>query len=167
MFNNIRKIPFSPPDISEAEIEEVIDTLNSGWITTGPKTKELEKRIADWIDVEKCVCLNSQTACAELALHLLGIGAGDEVITCAYTYTATASVIAQVGAKIVLVDTQKDSLEMDYDALEKVINEIKNTNSDIVVFTGGLINKKINDSDKENLINLLSSIKQKLYKYAI
>lgn len=123
MFNNIRKIPFSPPDISEAEIEEVIDTLNSGWITTGPKTKELEKRIADWIGVEKCVCLNSQTACAELALHLLGIGAGDEVITCAYTYTATASVIAQVGAKIVLVDTQKDSLEMDYDALEKVINE--------------------------------------------
>lgn len=123
MFNNRRKIPFSPPDISEAEIEEVIDTLNSGWITTGPKTKELEKRIADWIGVEKCVCLNSQTACAELALHLLGIGAGDEVITCAYTYTATASVIAQVGAKIVLVDTQKDSLEMDYDALEKAINE--------------------------------------------
>ena len=123
MPDNIRKIPFSPPDISEQEISEVVDTLYSGWITTGPKTKELERRIADWVGVERCVCLNSQTACAELALHLLGIGDGDEVITCAYTYTATASVISQVGAKIVLVDTQKSSLEMDYEALEKAINE--------------------------------------------
>ncbi len=123
MADNAMRIPFSPPDISDLEIYEVIDALRSGWITTGPKTKELERRVAEWIGIEKCVCLNSQTACAELALHLLGIGAGDEVITCAYTYTATASVIAQVGAKIVLVDTQRDSLEMDYDALEKAINE--------------------------------------------
>ena len=118
-----RKIPFSPPDVSELEIAEVMDTLYSGWITTGPKTKALERKIADWIGVNKCVCLNSQTACTELALHLLGIGSGDEVITCAYTYTATASVISQVGADVVLVDTQKDCLEMDYDALEAAINE--------------------------------------------
>lgn len=118
-----RKIPFSPPDISELEIAEVAEALRSGWITTGPRTKQLEKNIAEWVGTEKCVCLNSQTACAEMALHVLGIGAGDEVITSAYTYTASASVIAHVGAKIVLVDTQKDSLEMDYDALEKAINE--------------------------------------------
>ncbi len=116
-------IPFSPPDISELEIEEVANALRSGWITTGPRTKQLEKNIAEWIGTEKCVCLNSQTACAEMALHVMGIGAGDEVITCAYTYTASASVIAHVGAKIVLVDTQENSLEMDYDALEAAINE--------------------------------------------
>lgn len=118
-----RKIPFSPPDISELEINEVAEALRSGWITTGPRTKQLEKNIADFIGVPKCVCLNSQTACAEMTLHLLGIGDGDEVITSAYTYTATASVIDHVGAKIVLVDTQKDSLEMDYDALEAAITE--------------------------------------------
>lgn len=118
-----RKIPFSPPDISELEIAEVAEALRSGWITTGPRTKQLEKNIAEWVGTEKCVCLNSQTACAEMALNVLGIGAGDEVITSAYTYTASASVIAHVGAKIVLLDTQKDSLEMDYDALEKTINE--------------------------------------------
>ena len=118
-----RIIPFSPPDISELEIQEVAATLRSGWITTGPRTKQLEKKLAAWIGVEKCVCLNSQTACMEMTLRLLGIGPGDEVITCAYTYTASASVIDHVGARIVLVDTQKDSLEMDYDALEKVINE--------------------------------------------
>lgn len=116
-------IPFSPPDISEFEIAEVADALRSGWITTGPRTKQLEKNIAEWIGTEKCVCLNSQTACAEMALHVMGIGVGDEVITCAYTYTASASVIAHVGAKIVLIDTKKDSLEMDYDALESAINE--------------------------------------------
>jgi dTDP-4-amino-4,6-dideoxygalactose transaminase len=109
--------------MSELEIEEVVATLRSGWITTGPRTKQLEKNIAEWIGTEKCVCLNSQTACAEMALHVMGIGAGDEVITCAYTYTASASVIAHVGAKIVLIDTQKDSLEMDYDALEAAITE--------------------------------------------
>ncbi len=123
MAENKKNIPFSPPDISEAEIAEVAETLRSGWITTGPRTKQLERNIAEWIGVEKCVCLNSQTACAEMALHVMGIGAGDEVITCAYTYTASASVIAHVGAKIVLIDTQKDSLEMDYDALEAAITD--------------------------------------------
>ncbi len=117
----IRKITFSPPDISDLEIQEVTAALKSGWITTGPKVKLLEKKIADWVGTPKCVCLNSQTACAEMALHVLGVGAGDEVITSAYTYTASASIINHIGAKIVFVDTQKDSLEMDYDALEKAI----------------------------------------------
>ncbi len=116
-------IPFSPPDISEAEILEVTDALRSGWITTGPKTKLLEKKIAEWVGTPKCVCLNSQTACAEVSLRILGIGEGDEVITTAYTYTASASVICHVGAKVVMVDCQKDSLEMDYDALEAAITE--------------------------------------------
>ena len=118
-----RKISFSPPDITELEINEVAEALRSGWITTGPRTKELEKKIAQWIGTEKCVCLNSQTACAEMALHVLGISDGDEVITSAYTYTASASVIQHVGAKIVMVDTQQDSYEMDYDALEAAITE--------------------------------------------
>ena len=87
-------IPFSPPDISEMEVQEVAAALRSGWITTGPRTKKLEQQIAEWVGTEKCVCLNSQTACAEMALHVMGIGPGDEVITCAYTYTASASVIA-------------------------------------------------------------------------
>ncbi len=116
-------IPFSPPDVGEDEIKEVAEALRSGWITTGPRTKQLERNIAEWVGTEKCVCLNSQTACAEMALRVMGIGEGDEVITCAYTYTASASVIAHVGAKIVLVDTQKDCLEMDYDALEAAITE--------------------------------------------
>ena len=136
MKDNIRKIPFSPPDISDLEIEEVVAALKSGWITTGPRTKQLEKNIAEWVGTEKCVCLNSQTACAEMALHVLGIGAGDEVITCAYTYTASASVIAHVGAKIVLVDTQKDCLEMDYDALEAAITE--NTKAIIPIDLAGI-----------------------------
>jgi len=129
-------IPFSPPDISELEVEEVAAALRSGWITTGPRTKQLEKNIAAWIGTEKCVCLNSQTACAEMALHVMGIGEGDEVITSAYTYTASASVIVHVGAKIVLIDTQKDSLEMDYDALEAAINE--NTKAIIPVDLAGI-----------------------------
>lgn len=129
-------IPFSPPDISELEVEEVAKALKSGWITTGPRTKLLEKNIAEWIGVNKCVCLNSQTACAEMALRVMGIGSGDEIITSAYTYTASASVIAHVGAKIVLVDTQKDSLEMDYDALEKAITE--KTKAIIPVDLGGI-----------------------------
>lgn len=129
-------IPFSPPDISELEINEVADALRSGWITTGPRTKQLEKLIAEWVGTNKCVCLNSQTACAEIALRVMGIGAGDEVITSAYTYTASASVIAHVGAKIVLIDTQKDSLEMDYDALEKAITE--NTKAIIPVDLAGI-----------------------------
>ncbi len=123
MMERKRNIPFSPPDISEQEILEVADALRSGWITTGPRTKQLEKNIAEWIGVEKCVCLNSQTACQEMALHVLGIGAGDEVIVPAYTYTASASVIKHVGAEIVMIDSQPDCLEMDYDALEKAITE--------------------------------------------
>lgn len=118
-----RNIPFSPPDISEREIAEVVDTLRSGWITTGPKVKKLEALLADYVGTAKCVCLNSQTACAELSLRVLGIGAGDEVITCAYTYTASASVIDHVGASVVLIDCAADSLEMDYDALEAAITE--------------------------------------------
>lgn len=117
------KIPFSPPDITDEEIEQVIKALKSGWITTGPKTKELEKEIAEFCGVHKAVCLNSQTACAEMTLRLLEIGEGDEIITCAYTYTASASVVCHVGAKLVLVDTQEKSLEMDYEQLEDAITE--------------------------------------------
>lgn len=129
-------IPFSPPDISELEIQEVAEALRSGWITTGPRTKQLERNIAKYIGVNRCVCLNSQTACAEMALRVLGIGPGDEVIVPAYTYTASASVVAHVGAKIVLIDSQKDSLEMDYDAVEAAINE--NTKAIIAVDLAGI-----------------------------
>lgn len=118
-----RNILFSPPDISELEINEVVEALKSGWITTGPKTKEFERRIADYCNVNRVVCLNSQTACAEMALRILGIGEGDEVIVPAYTYTASASVVYHVGAKVVFVDVQKDSLEINYDELEKAITE--------------------------------------------
>lgn len=120
---NIMQIPFSPPDISEAEICEAAEALRSGWITTGPRTKELEKKCALWIGTPKCVCLNSQTACAEMTLRLLGVGKGDECITTAYTYTASASVVCHVGATLKLIDIQKDSFEMDYDALEDAITE--------------------------------------------
>ena len=116
-------IPFSPPDITEKEVEQVAEALRSGWITTGPKTKELEREIADFCGVKRAVCLNSQTACAEMTLRLLGITEEDEIITCAYTYTASASVVCHVGAKLVLVDTQENSLEMDYDKLEEAITE--------------------------------------------
>ncbi len=131
-----RSVSFSPPDITELEIQEVAEALRSGWITTGPRTKELERRIADWVGTNKCVCLNSQTACAEMALRILGIGSGDEVITCAYTYTASASVIEHVGAKIVLVDCQKDSYLIDYDAVEKAITD--KTKAIIPVDLGGI-----------------------------
>lgn len=117
------KIPFSPPDITEAEIDQVAEALRSGWITTGPKTKGLEREVAAFCNVDRAVCLNSQTACAEMTLRLLGVGEGDEVITSAYTYTATASVVCHVGAKLILVDTQPDSFEMDYDQLENAITE--------------------------------------------
>lgn len=117
------KISFSPPDITEAEIEQVAEALRSGWITTGPKTKELEREVADLCGTNRAVCLNSQTACAEMTLRLLGIHEGDEVITCAYTYTASASVVCHVGAKLVLIDTQEDSLEMDYNKLAEAITE--------------------------------------------
>ena len=116
-------IPFSPPDMTEAEVNEVRDAILSGWITTGPRTKELERQIASYVGTERAVCLNSQTACAEMALRLLGIGEGDEVIVPAYTYTASASVVYHVGAKIVFIDVQKDCLEMNYEAVEKAITE--------------------------------------------
>ena len=117
------KIPFSPPDISDEEIKEVSEALKSGWITTGPKTKELERQVATFCETKRAVCLNSQTACAEMTLRLLGLDIDDEVITGAYTYTASASVVCHVGANLVLIDTQKDSLEMDYTELEDAINE--------------------------------------------
>lgn len=117
------KVPFSPPDMSELEIAEVCDAIRSGWITTGPRTKEFERRIAAYCHTEKAVCLNSATACMELVLRLFGIGPGDEVITCAYTYTATASVTCHVGAKVVMVDTAPGSFEMDYDKLADAITE--------------------------------------------
>lgn len=129
-------IPFSPPDISDLEVNEVADALRSGWITTGPRTKELERQVASFCGVNRAVCLNSQTACAEMALRLLGVGPGDEVITTAYTYTASASVVCHVGARLVLIDTQPDSLEMDYDRVEAAITE--RTKAIIPVDLGGI-----------------------------
>jgi dTDP-4-amino-4,6-dideoxygalactose transaminase len=117
------KIPFSPPDITKEEIIQVTEALKSGWITTGPRTKELEREVASLCGVNRAVCLNSQTSCAEMTLRLLGIKDGDEVITSAYTYTASASVVCHVGAKLVLIDTQEDSLEIDYDKLAEAITE--------------------------------------------
>ena len=130
------KVSFSPPDISALEIEEVTKAMQSGWITTGPRTKELEKKIAAWVGTPRCVCLNSQRAWAEMAVGVLGIGEGDEVITSAYTYTASASVVCHVGATLKLVDIQKDSLEMDYNALEAAITE--RTKAIIPVDLGGV-----------------------------
>lgn len=115
-------IKFSPPDIGELEIQNVVEVLKSGWITTGSKTKLFERKIAEYCGTSRAACLNSATAGLELILKILGIGAGDEVITSAYTYTASASVIEHVGAKIVLCDTAKDSYEMDYDKLAQLIN---------------------------------------------
>lgn len=132
-----KNIPFSPPDITQAEIDAVVEALRSGWITTGPKTKEFEREIAAYCGTEKAVCLNSATACLELTLRLFGIGSGDEVITSAYTYTASASVIDHVGAKIVLVDTAPGSYEMDYDRLEAAVTE--RTKAVIPVDVGGIL----------------------------
>lgn len=129
-------IPFSPPDISENEIDAIARALRSGWITTGPRTKEFEKRLTQYLGADCVCCLNSQTACAEMALRLLEIGPGDEVIVPAYTYTATASVVCHVGARPVLIDSQLDSLEMDYDAVEAAINE--NTKAIVPVDLGGV-----------------------------
>ena len=123
MNTKLRNIPFSPPDMSEAEVLEVAEALRSGWITTGPKTKEFERLIAKYCGTQKSVCLNSATACMEMILHVLGVGPGDEVITCAYTYTATASVTCHVGAKVVMVDTAPGSFEMDYSKLTDAITE--------------------------------------------
>ena len=116
-------VPFSPPDVTDAEIQEVICALKSGWITTGPRTKQLEKEVASLSGTNTAVCLNSNTACAEMTLRLLGIGKGDEVIVPAYTYTATASVVCHVGAKLVMVDLVKDGFTMDLNKLENAINE--------------------------------------------
>ena len=129
-------IPFSPPDMTEAEVSEVKDAILSGWITTGPRTKELERQIAAFVGTERAVCLNSATACLEMSLRLLGIGEGDEVIVPAYTYTASASVVCHVGAKLVMIDCQKDSLEMNYEAVEAAIN--KNTKAIIPVDLAGI-----------------------------
>ena len=130
-------IPFSPPDIGEEEIKEVIDTLKSGWITTGPKTKLFENKIADFCQTSRAVALNSATACMETTLRLLGVGPGDEVITSAYTYTATASVVCHVGARLVLVDTGTESFQMDYDKLEAAVTE--RTKVIIPVELGGVV----------------------------
>ena len=151
------KIPYSPPDIGEEEILEVVDTLKSGWITTGPKTKLFEEKIAEYCGTERAVCLNSQTACAEMSLRILGIGPGDEVITSAYTYTASASVICHVGATPVLVDIGKDSLEMDYDQLETKITE--KTKAIIPVDLGGVI------CDYDRIYDIVNS-KKALFKPA-
>ena len=150
-------IPFSPPDISELEVQEVAEALRSGWITTGPRTKQLERNIADYVGVERCVCLNSQTACQEMALHVLGVGPGDEVIVPAYTYTASASVVCHVGAKLVLIDSQPDSLEMDYDAVAAAINE--NTKAIIPVDLAGI------PCDYDKLFEIVES-KKALFKPA-
>ncbi len=137
MNTKLRNIPFSPPDMSEAEILEVAEALRSGWITTGPKTKEFERQIAEYCGTNKAVCLNSATACMEMILHVLGVGPGDEVITCAYTYTATASVTCHVGAKVVMVDTAPGSFEMDYSKLADAITE--NTKVIIPVDLAGIV----------------------------
>lgn len=133
----MKHISFSPPDMTEAEIAEVAEALRSGWITTGPRTKEFENLISMCCQTEKSVCLNSATACMELILRVLGVGPGDEVITSAYTYTATASVTCHVGAKVVLVDTAPGSFEMDYDKLADAITE--RTKVVVPVDLGGII----------------------------
>ncbi len=162
-------IAFSPPDITDEEIEEVVDTLKSGWITTGPKTKAFEKQIAEYCHTSRAVCLNSATACAEMALRVLGIGPGDEVITTAYTYTASASVVCHVGAKLVLVDVRPDSYEMDYNLLEQAITE--RTKAIIPVDLGGVIcdYKKIFDivERKRALFHADNEIQSKIGRIAV
>lgn len=165
----MKKIPFSPPDITEDEINEVIDTLRSGWLTTGPKTKKFEKLIAKYCTTDKAVCLNSATACMEMTLRVLGVGPGDEVITTAYTYTATASVIHHVGAKIVLVDSQKDSVEIDYDQIEKAITS--RTKVIIPVDIGGIMcdyaRLKRIAHDKKKIYNPANDIQKKFSRIVI
>lgn len=161
-------IAFSPPDMTEAEVQGAADAIRSGWITTGPKTKELEHKIAEYCQVNRAVCLNSQTACAEMALRLLGIGAEnggsaeDEVIVPAYTYTASASVVCHVGARLVLIDSQKESLEMDYEALENAITE--NTKAIIPVDLGGVpcdYDRIFSIAEKKNICLRLLTISRK------
>ncbi len=150
----MNKIIFSPPDISEIEIENVVETLKSGWLTTGPRTKLLEEKIAEYCHTSKAVCLNSATACMETTLRLLGVGPGDEVITTAYTYTASCSVIVHVGATPVIVDTGKDSYEIDYDAIADAITE--KTKVIIPVDIAGMM------CDYDRIIRILES-KKALY----
>ena len=123
MISKLRNIPFSPPDMSEAEAKLASEAILSGWITTGPKTKEFERKIAEYVGVAKAACLSSATAAMEMALRLVGAGPEDEVIVPAYTYTATASVTQHVGCKLVMVDSQKDCVEMDYEKLSDAITE--------------------------------------------
>lgn len=155
IMTKLRNIPFSPPDVTDDEIDEVIKTLKSGWITTGPRTKEFEKRIAEYVGTNKAACLNSATASMEMTLRILGIGPGDEVITSAYTYTASASIIDHVGAKIVLVDTAPNSFEMDYSKLADAITE--KTKAVIPVDIGGKM------CDYDALYEILDS-KRELFK---
>src|SRR5690606_2094925 len=145
--NKIRQISFSPPDITELEIKEVVKSLSSGWITTGPRTKKFENEIANYCKTSKAVALNSATACMEAILSILGVGEGDEVICPAYTYTATASVIHHVGAKIVMIDSSLGSYEMDYEKLSQAITP--NTKVIIPVDLGGII------CDYEKLYNIV------------
>ena len=165
----MRNIPFSPPDIREEDIQEVVDALRSGWITTGPRTKTFESKIAEYCGTNRAVCLNSATAGMELILRLLGIGKGDEVITSAYTYTASASVIDHVGAKIVLVDTAPDSYEMDLNKLEEAITE--KTKAIIAVDLAGVICNyeaifKLVES-KKNLFKANNEIQDKIGRIAV
>ena len=166
---NKMNIRFSPPDVGEAEIEEVIDAIKSGWITTGPKTKLFEQKITELCKTEKTVCLNSSTAAMEMTLRVLGVGPGDEVITSAYTYTASCSVICHVGATPVLVDIQKDNFEMDYDKLEQAITE--KTKVIIPVDIGGVMCdydriQKIVEK-KANIFKPSSELQKKLGRIAI
>ncbi|GEP84508.1 aminotransferase class-V family protein [Staphylococcus piscifermentans] len=163
------QIPFSPPQISEDAIESVVETLRNGWITTGPKAKQFEENLTEYMGTEGTVCMNSATAALEMTLRLLGIGPGDEVITSAYTYTASASVIHHVGAEIVLVDTQKDSLEMDYNQLEDKIT--KNTKAIIPIDIAGQLcdYEKIFEiaERKQNLFSTQNKIHQILNRIAV
>ena len=165
----MRNIPFSPPDIREEDIQEVVDALRSGWITTGPRTKTFEAKIAEYCGTNRAVCLNSATAGMELILRLLGIGKGDEVITSAYTYTASASVIDHVGAKIVLIDTAPESYEMDLNKLEEAITE--KTKAIIAVDLAGVICNyeaifKLVESKKE-LFKANNEIQDKIGRIAV
>lgn len=153
MNKTLMNIPFSPPDISEEEIDEVVDTLKSGWITTGPKTKLFENEIAKLCGTKKAVCLNSATAALELILRVLGIGEGDEVIVPAYTYTASASPVCHIGAKLVLIDVDKDSFEMDYSQLESKITS--NTKAIIAVDIAGIV------ADYDKIYEIVEKTKSK------
>lgn len=162
-------IPFSPPDLTDMEINEVVDTLKSGWVTTGPKTKLFEKKISEYCNTKKTVCLNSATAGMESVLRLLGIGKGDEVVTSAYTYSASASVICHVGATPVLVDTGKDSYQMDYEKLQEVITE--KTKAIIPVDIAGVMCDydeifRIVD-EKKNLFNPINNLQKNIGRVVV